>query len=418
MSVIKGITFKRRGQVRAVSSELSSKLRASRAASIAASRSHYVNEWVRPTKHGLYTASQWRYKRAVERAAVPSLDICTYQAVTENPGEVEANAVLYPGGVKVNGRYQSRSGAAGGGGGRRGVVSGKSRQSRRRQLEMLMKIRPATETYFVTLTNPDDVLDRCGSVQGVYDDFNRNLDTLERRFYREFPGASLMWAKEEKPRLSGEHVGQIFPHAHMLAFNVYPDLLPMDDDLLPGDENKTDNALRLQRWFKDNWADIVASNDENHRRRGADVQDINSRKKAFGYITKYMGKSVGAVYDRETGEVIKTGRMWGMSHGPLAKDADGQPKVLHPGVNVGIADTEMPNLKRLVKRWLKAIGQKSGNKRGERYGQWLASRSAYKKSWSVFGFLGLDDLTGADLFGGDDRAAIGRFFEVLSMCGV
>lgn len=394
-----------------VRSELPSKVRAARAASLDAARSDYVSEHVQPSPQGLYTASQWRYKGAVERAAMSSLDICTYSGNVVSARENEARAVLFPGGLVVHGRYESGRQQ---GGGRRGVVSGKSRQSRRRQLELMMKVRPDGPGFFMTATLPDAVLAIADSSQGVVDELKRKggwLDKLLDRVFYRFPGATVLWAVEFKRRLSGQFVGQVMPHIHMIVFGVEPGALPLDGHLLASDEGKSDDALRLQGWLKETWAAIVGSGDEKHERRGADVVELDSRRKVFTYVAKYTGKEWGAVVDTVTGEVIHTGRMWGIAHGRAAKDASGQPYVMHPGVAVGIADDEMASVKRLVKRWLKARGRGAAN-----YAAWLVSPGAYKKRFTVFGFLGLDDLVGAGLYGGDDKAAILRFFDVLGMC--
>lgn len=299
---------------------------------------------------------------AISRLAMPALDLVSYSAAAGS----YRMAILYPGGLKVFGLagvgrpVRSRS--------PRGRIVRKSERSRRRQMEFLMRIRPAGVVQFVTLTVSDAhvrvSLER-GGLSGLHADFARAMELMGKRFERRFRLGSASWNKEIQDRKSGDFIGTLVPHAHLLAFQCEADG-EADRHLLPGEQarsGKTEAALRLQAWFKSAWSEVWAHitgvSDAEHERRGADVVELSTRKAIVNYVSKYMGKSQGVVVDAE-GSIVTTGRWWGYW---------GKANLpLHPGIVLHLSDNEVVNLRRLVKRWLKARG------RAQRAGR--ASRSA------------------------------------------
>lgn len=235
-------------------------------------------------------------------------------------------------------------------------------------MEFLMRIRPAGAVQFVTLTVSDVHVRVClerGGLSGLHADFARAMELMGKRFERRFSDGAASWGKEVQDRKSGDFVGTLVPHAHLLAFQCDSDGDP-DGHLLPGEQarsGKTEAALRLQAWFKTNWSEVWAHitgvSDPEHERRGADVVELSTRKAIVNYVSKYMSKSEAVVVDAD-GSVVTTGRWWGYwGKGKLP---------LHPGIVLHLSDSEVINLRRLVKRWLKARG------RAQRAGR--ASRSA------------------------------------------
>lgn len=101
-------------------------------------------------------------------------------------------------------------------GGRRGVIGDFSPASRKRMLELLARIDfdRAGFTSFVTLTYPD----RDGAPTPQQTD--RDRDRFFKRIRRQFPNASGIWRREWEARKSGDFVGAVYPHYHILFFNL------------------------------------------------------------------------------------------------------------------------------------------------------------------------------------------------------
>jgi len=305
---------------------------------------------------------------------------------------------LYPGGLRLHMPAVERVG-----GGRRGEVFGKSRQARRRQMATMMQLRPAGALFFVTLTLSDEVLRRGWSSQVVAGWVKDKLRALQMRFSRAFHGGWALWSEEWQTRKSGDFRGVLVPHFHLIVGGVQVESLAKDTfTLASSDGGKSSGALRLQSWFKQAWADVCGLDDE-HRRRGADVRELDSRRRIFAYVSKYTGKALDQPVDPRTGELIHTGRMWGYWN----KSA----MPLFEPLRLGVTRSELVALRRLVKRWLRARGGKSSR----RFARWLS------RSWSgfvVFGF-GLDALGGVvgGLHGGQrsDGEGLALLLRVLDL---
>lgn len=173
------------------------------------------------------------------------------------------------------------------GGGKRGIVSGFSSASRRRLWSLLMRLDRSYLPLFVTLTFhnhwPDDV-----------PTLKRMLDTLFKRLRRRYPQASAIWKLEYQRRGA--------PHFHLLLWG-FPH----------GDKD----------WIAGAWVEIVRhytgedseyihlwhlgrlGNGNQHC-----VQPVKSWRGVRAYAAKYLTK-VEVVANAE-GEIIHTGRMWGV----------------------------------------------------------------------------------------------------------
>lgn len=331
--------------------------------------------------------------RPEAQASSGALDKCTYLHAEGKIARVE----LYPGGLRVRVLGLSQVG-----GGIRGKVFGKSRQARRRQMITMMQLRPVGAVYFVTLTLSDELLRRGYTSQQVAVWLKLKLRALQMRFVRQWPQGWALWGEEWQSRKSGEFLGVLMPHVHLIVGGVGVVGLDRDGYLLADDLEKTAAALQLQHWFKENWADVCGLDDQ-HRRRGADVQELDSRRKVFAYIAKYTGKVLDQPVDAGTGELIHTGRMWGYWNKAAMP--------LFEAYEWELTRSEFVAFRRLAKRWLKARGGRSSR----RYARWVARTFG---GMVLFGF-GLDALGGVPdgLRGGhrSDGRGFALFLRVLDL---
>lgn len=158
----------------------------------------------------------------------------------------------------------SRGGVAQGGG-KRGAISGRSSQSRRRLLDTLHSVnREAFDgALFVTLTYPDEIEPTPAKVK-------RDLDCFAERLRRLYPNVSAVWSQEPKPRKSGEHVGKVYYHYHLIVFGV---------------------GFLERCWLSRVWFEIVGSSNESHLAAGTQVQLLKSSKQGIAYVAKYLSKN-------------------------------------------------------------------------------------------------------------------------------
>jgi len=184
--------------------------------------------------------------------------------------------------VAVGGTFMQLRGAGIGGrrgGGIRGRVEGFSRQSRKRLLDWLNMIETGelSSGLFLTLTYPD-----------VFPTdpqrWKRDLDVFLKRLKRQYPGAVCVWRLEWKERLSGENVGKVAPHFHIIALGI---------------------PRMSLRWLSVSWFETVGSGDDRHLGAGTQAQRIRHRRGIMYYAAKYMAK-VAESPD------FWTGRVWGI----------------------------------------------------------------------------------------------------------
>lgn len=215
----------------------------------------------------------------------------------------------------------SRSGASGGG--QRGRVLGFADESRRR-LGLLFASLPEAaikRSNFITLTLPDEALPMTGQA------FKRLLDTFGKRFLRRFPAAALIWKMEPQTRKSGELLGDVVPHLHLIAI---------------GD---TGTVADLRLWAAENWFQVVGTGLQKHLKAGTQViQAYGTARSIAWYVTKYAGKRIEDALAKQFGWA---GRYWGVIGRANLPEA--------PLGAVRLSGREVHHLKRYARRWLSSM---------------------------------------------------------------
>lgn len=167
--------------------------------------------------------------------------------------------------------------------GNRGVIKGMSANSRRRLMDILMKIDWDSITnndigikyrgFFVTLTYPKEYVND----RKVY---KKHLKAMIMRLRRKYDEIALIWKLEYQKRGA--------PHYHILLY--IKNGAKLDD---------------IRAWISLNWYQVVKSNDYKHYKAGTNVKPIignNTR------LMRYLGKYIGKIYET----VNETGRVWGV----------------------------------------------------------------------------------------------------------
>lgn len=265
----------------------------------------------------------------------------------EKPAKITVYAdmlkLTYP--DALNGKMDRRTDFAGGG--IRGDIVGLSRASRKRLIEFMAKVRDTGDMYFVTMTYDDmSWLMKSGD---HHDDF----EAFRRRFERAFPNWKAIWRVEVKERKSGLLTGCAVPHFHLLVFTG------RNDD----EQTKEAHAIGLQAWGVSAWGEILQAENPHFQNYGFHVSPVRSRKHAYSYVSKYIGKMDD---DR-----IQCGRRWGRIGQFDCSSSE----------TLTLTEDEAIAFKRLVKRWLK--------NRSPRY----FSRFKRVKSSVGFTIFGLGDTT-------------------------
>lgn len=221
--------------------------------------------------------------------------------------------------VQVVGAAEARPAADGDA--RRGVCVGFGKRPRRRMMQALAKIRNVVGGHFLTLTFPDAVwLQFSADDQGGMAHYAKEkLHALEKRLTARFPAVGGIWRMEFKDRKSGDLLGCVVPHFHILAFGI---------------ENC--HLALLQAWLSDVWFDVVGSGDEKHLKAGTNCRELSSRRHAAAYVSKYVGK--------EEQDDYAAGRRWG-TFGLL--DQSGS-------LTVDLSIEQWVAFKRLARRWLRS----------------------------------------------------------------
>lgn len=165
------------------------------------------------------------------------------------------------------------------GGGVRGKITGFSRSSRRRFMYTMAKVdQRGVLPLFATLTYPDEwVVDR--------DRMERDFRAMRRRIKRK--GWGSFWRREWKPRESGLHVGEYYPHYHLLVWGVTL------QEFIP--------------WVTVAWWEVCGRLSENHLKAGTNVRSPNSWRQVTAYVSKYMAK-----LERMPEGFESLGRSWGV----------------------------------------------------------------------------------------------------------
>jgi hypothetical protein len=245
---------------------------------------------------------------------------------------------------------------------RRGVCKGFSFGSRRRMLDRLNQVSVAADLPdFVTLTLPDNCFD--DGVASFAKAAKAYLDTFLKRLRRACPSACGFWRIEWKARKSGDYVGKLFPHFHLLVWGLpqrvigeRPDGKPFEESFVPvwdcqqsftsicddvlkqhvfksrrsGEHFTTrmcvhryrvDDAEHIAQkfgvaktfmsffdWASLAWYHVVGTGNVDHFLAGCSVERIRSWGGVLSYCAKYMSKADSENFMAD----IAAGRSWGI----------------------------------------------------------------------------------------------------------
>lgn len=172
---------------------------------------------------------------------------------------------------------------------RRGLVMRFSWRSRTRLMRTLNTVDGDCLPVFVTLTYPDSYSHALEPAQ-----WKQDLRVFELRLRRAFPGGCYVWRMETVDRKSGEHIGEIYPHFHLLVYGV--------------------SRENLRKWVPTAWYETVGTNDVKHLHAGTQVKCITSRRG----VMRYASKALGQVMSGELAKELQTkgegvGRWWGVA---------------------------------------------------------------------------------------------------------
>jgi hypothetical protein len=230
-------------------------------------------------------------------------------------------------------------------GGPRGVVQGLSDASRRRLWITLSTIddRALLASWFVRLSWPDEVVPVDGAAA------KECLHRFRLALFRAFPGAWFFWVMEVVPRKSGELLGELVPHFHLIL-NL----------------NRAMSPDAVQSMVVEIWARAIGlSDDMPHADAfrfpgvGVDVRETYGRPEWVAwYLAKYVGKAAGMV------EGFSTGRMWGL----YGRDRVPKSEIISGEVPPGV----WIQFRRLIRGWLSHRGKSS-----RKFARWIAHSRPY-----------------------------------------
>lgn len=181
----------------------------------------------------------------------------------------------------------------------RGVITGRSSKSNRRLMNFLSQIdfvdfaaldvrQNNVNSVFLTLTYP-------GEYSSDMLQYKNDLNKFRKRLKRAFSLNWAIWFLEFQARGA--------PHYHLvLTFNSVIDL------------------SYFRSWCSSNWYDCVHSGDIKHFKAGTQATALYLSR-GTGTLMNYLSREVNhnssknyqfVSYDRDTGELLSTGRTWGM----------------------------------------------------------------------------------------------------------
>jgi hypothetical protein len=193
-------------------------------------------------------------------------------------GEVKKSGVtIWTGGGLIKAQRSGPYTSPQVGGGKRGKIKIMSKGSRRRLMQRIAKTRQDTKPVFITLTYPDIFSEDPRA-------WKRDIDCLAKRLFRKNVGG--VWRIEFKKRKSGQNVGQVAPHFHLLAWGL--------------------DAIELLCMIPRAWYEIVGSEDQKHLAAGTRVEAIRSWKGVMSYTSKYISKADNDIVPDGAG------RFWGV----------------------------------------------------------------------------------------------------------
>jgi hypothetical protein len=175
------------------------------------------------------------------------------------------------------------------GGGLRGKIEGFSRNSARRLMQTVNKIKRDELPYFVTLTYADTYPYFENPLE-----WKNDLARFGKRFGRAYPEAGFLWRLEAVDRKSGDAIGEVRPHYHLLVYGI------------PKSE-----YLDFREWIGNTWFDLVNTGVETHIR--TQVRPVRTVNGVNAYASKGMSQVLAgevAKFSQAIGETL--GRWWGV----------------------------------------------------------------------------------------------------------
>jgi hypothetical protein len=145
---------------------------------------------------------------------------------------------------------------------------------------MMAKVDRSKLPLFCGLTFPDEFFPYIEQPA----EWKKILRRFLMRFHRRYPDGALFWRLELQARKSGKHIGAIFPHFHLLVYNV----------------EFTDFMV----WIKTAWWESCGRLSDAHLRAGTSVTGCDSVQHVTSYVAKYLAKPEAFKLD--------VGRVWGV----------------------------------------------------------------------------------------------------------
>jgi hypothetical protein len=208
----------------------------------------------------------------------------------------------------------------------RGKIQGFSRKSRNRLIRDFLSLEEMPDS-FSTFTYDDSILKPL-SMESMVEKVHGDIHRLRAFLGKRFPGLWSKWRIEWKPRKMGECAGMYAPHIHGLwrigkrNFEVVRNVILMEWLRITGTENF------------DAWS--VTFKKESFMK-------LEGKRRVIGYVSKYVAKE-----SENLG--FNTGRHWGeIGAPPVSK-----------GIVVELDNWESLHLVRLLKKWLKSKGKRTG----------------------------------------------------------
>ena len=177
---------------------------------------------------------------------------------------------------------------------KRGVIKGMSQKSSIRLRKRASRIEDLA--LWIDFTFPDDVLEKLTITERA--EFSYYCMKRIIKFAKEKFGLHIIWKRENKPRLSGDNVGEIMPHFHVLLGGLNQKQLAIW------------NSICIQLLIK--WVSITGTNNPKALEVAINKKSfrrIENPKHATCYIAKYFSKDEPV--DIPEGQTI--GRCWGTS---------------------------------------------------------------------------------------------------------
>lgn len=228
---------------------------------------------------------------------------------------LSASVSVVPGGLDISNLIRSSVPPAGG---TRGIIRGLSAAARRRLLRVLIRLAPPSSgSSFVGLTYHHGHGEDPGRWHTHLDNFLREL----RDVYGAF-GPEWLWVLEAQQRGA--------PHFHVLII-----------------WKRAPHPIQFRRWVARTWHRIADPSSPEHAKAGTSCDavvpdDRRAVRRLTAYLTKYLGKSEQKAFiDKETGELLPSGRMWGKTHTLLLDEQS----------VVSLTADELAQFARRIRRW-------------------------------------------------------------------